>query len=58
MINNGKRLLGDFCHTIMKLHEIIHLPRHLPWALAMEGKETTQMLRTFARLWQTASTVP
>jgi len=33
----------------MKLREIIRLPRHLLWALVMEGKETTQMLKTFAR---------
>lgn len=33
----------------MKLREIIRLPRRLLWALVMEGKETTQMLRTFAR---------
>jgi hypothetical protein len=33
----------------MKLREIIRLPRRLLWALVMEGKETTQMLKTFAR---------
>ena len=33
----------------MKLRETIRLPRRLLWALVMEGKETTQMLRTFAR---------
>lgn len=33
----------------MKLREIIRLPKHLLWALVMEGVETTQMLKTFAR---------
>jgi hypothetical protein len=33
----------------MKLRETIRLPRRLLWALVMEGKETTQMLRTFVR---------
>lgn len=33
----------------MKLREIIRMPRRLLWALVMEGKETTQMLKTFAR---------
>ena len=33
----------------MKLRETIRLPRRLLWALVMEGKETTQMLKTFAR---------
>ncbi len=33
----------------MKLREIIRLPRRLLWALVMEGKETTQMLKVFAR---------
>lgn len=41
--------LRDFCHTVMKLREIIRLPRRLLWALVMEGKETTQMLKVFAR---------
>jgi hypothetical protein len=33
----------------MKLRETIRLPRRLLWALVMEGKETTQMLKVFAR---------
>lgn len=33
----------------MKLREIIRLPRRLLWALVMEGKETTQMLKVFVR---------
>ena len=32
-----------------KLLEITRLPRRMLWALVMEGVETTQMLRTFAR---------
>lgn len=34
---------------MMKLRETIRLPRRLIWALIMEGKETTQMLKVFAR---------
>jgi hypothetical protein len=33
----------------MKLQEIIRLPQRLIWALVMEGKDTTQMLKVFAR---------
>ncbi|MCW5924701.1 MAG: hypothetical protein KIS77_20450 [Saprospiraceae bacterium] len=33
----------------MKLREITRLPQRLLWALVMEGKETTLMLKTFAR---------
>lgn len=32
-----------------KLREITRLPRRMLWALVMEGVETTQMIRTFAR---------
>lgn len=33
----------------MKLAEITRLPRRMLWALVMEGVETTQMLKVFAR---------
>ncbi|MBC7774071.1 MAG: hypothetical protein H7246_01430 [Phycisphaerae bacterium] len=33
----------------MKLREIIKLPRRMFWAMVMEGVETTQMVKVFAR---------
>ena len=33
----------------MKFREVIRLPQRLLWGLVMEGVETTQMLRVFAR---------
>jgi len=33
----------------MKLREIIRLPRRMLWAMVMEGVETTQMVKVFAR---------
>lgn len=33
----------------MKLKEVIKLPRQMFWAMVMEGVETTQMVKVFAR---------
>lgn len=33
----------------MKVRELIRLPRRLAWGLVMEGVETSNMLRVFAR---------
>ena len=35
--------------TVHQVKRLIRLPRRMLWALVMEGVETTQMLRTFAR---------